>query len=375
MSHSLHLLPNFSSPDAAASAGSDTESGAYLALTPEALSALLKVAGPDQPVTLKGVASEVYAYPKGSVPKGYYGRLGLGGASVRFRVSAESAPANGEACVIHGALTVRPIGAGDRDGGQWKATHEVLLVGAKVGTWQPAKPANLEAEAVHALRRDDTRTPLASWVARSGTRSLLVIASSGVAADFLVGLDKEKSGVALTVVRGRFDEADAFLDVFHGIDWTGVEAVAVVRGGGGGIDAVGNSPRVVQALIELDKPFYAALGHTDSVCLIDKFADESFVVPHAFGAALADAVADAAARRQQEEKWQRGQADLQRMRAEVNAARAAQQPVSAPAPPVAQQREKPKPLDYLFVVPITPKVLAGAALVLFIVFLWGRYGG
>lgn len=362
--HRLHELPDFSSAkEADPPPAPVTALDHSLALTPDAVTSLLKVQAPAGPITLKGTVTQVRLFPKDGPPKYCYGRLVLSGVSLRFRVDAQTAPAEGDHCLIHGTLAVNPV---DPAGGEWKATHEVQLRGSVVGRWQPTTP--LTGDVLPALRRENGRFSLASWVAEHDLRSLLVIASDEGKPDLQQGLGAGRQSLPLRYVPGKFGDATSFLMCLEGIDWTGVEGVAIARGGGGGLDEVGNSPEVVQALLDLNLPFYSAMGHTNSVCLIDKFADQAFAVPHAFGTALAEALDDLEAHREKERRWERGQVELQRLRA-AEAARTA--PPPAPLPAAVPAKPEPQPLA----VRITPRLVGAVLLTLFIVYLWGRYAG
>ncbi len=304
--HRLADLPNFSPPSVVEPTPAPeppSESDYSLALTPDALTALLKIQAPAGAVTLKGIATQVQAFPKDGPPKAYYGRLALGGASVRFHLDPHSPPAVGDHCLIHGVLTIKatdPVG-GDKK--EWRATHELMLRGSVVGQWQPTPAASARNGAALALRRESGRLPLSAWVEENDLQSLLIIASDEGKPDLWQGLGARRQSLPLRFAVGRFGDAPSFLECLDRIDWDGVEGVAIVRGGGGGLDEVGNAPEVVQALLDRGITFYSAMGHTNSVCLLDKFADQAFAVPHAFGTALAEALDDLEAARHQEERW------------------------------------------------------------------------
>jgi hypothetical protein len=69
------------------------------------------------------------------------------------------------------------------------------------------------------------------------------------------------------------------------------DAVAVARGGGDQSLGLWNDPAVAEALLALGKPFYTALGHSVHEHSADALADESFITPTAFGAAVGREVA------------------------------------------------------------------------------------
>lgn len=66
----------------------------------------------------------------------------------------------------------------------------------------------------------------------------------------------------------------------------GTKAIAIVRGGDDKTMSVWDDAQVVAALLELNVPFYTALGHSHSVTLADRFADSSYHTPTALGRAL-----------------------------------------------------------------------------------------
>lgn len=252
--------------------------------------------------------------------------------------------------------------------GQWLGYAMAVRSGSVVGRWQPTSAASAGNGAALALRRESGRLPLSAWVEENELQSLLIIASDEGKPDLWQGLGARRQSLPLRFAVGRFGDASSFLECLDRIDWDGVEGVAIVRGGGGGLDEVGNAPEVVQALLDRGVTFYSAMGHTNSACLLDKFADQAFAVPHAFGSALAEALDDLKAARHQEDRWQRGQVEVQRLRA-AEAARTATPP-PAPLPTAVPAMPRQQPLA----VRIMPRMVGAALLTLFIVYVWGKYG-
>lgn len=189
--HRLADLSNFSPPSVVEPTPAPeppSESDYSLALTPDALTALLKIQAPAGAVTLKGIATQVQAFPKDGPPKAYYGRLALGGASVRFHLDPHSPPAVGDHCLIHGVLTIKATDAVGGDKKEWRATHELMLRGSVVGQWQPTPAASARNGAALALRRESGRLPLSAWVEENDLQSLLIIASDEGKPDLWQGL-------------------------------------------------------------------------------------------------------------------------------------------------------------------------------------------
>lgn len=74
-----------------------------------------------------------------------------------------------------------------------------------------------------------------------------------------------------------------------------IKALAFVRGGSDGASLrMWNDPDLVGRILSKDLPFYTAVGHSDSILLADKYSDESFATPTAFGDSFANALADLA---------------------------------------------------------------------------------
>ena len=63
-------------------------------------------------------------------------------------------------------------------------------------------------------------------------------------------------------------------------------AIAIVRGGDDATMGIWNDRDIIEALLELEIPFYLALGHTHGISLASRYADETFHTPSAFGISL-----------------------------------------------------------------------------------------
>ncbi len=78
----------------------------------------------------------------------------------------------------------------------------------------------------------------------------------------------------------------AILDRARALRNEGADAIFFVRGGADPTLELWNSPEVVKGLVELEIPFYTALGHSDFVSLADQCADYSFRTPDHLGQAI-----------------------------------------------------------------------------------------
>lgn len=66
----------------------------------------------------------------------------------------------------------------------------------------------------------------------------------------------------------------------------GAKAIFFVRGGADPTLELWNSPEFVKGLLELETPFYTALGHSDFISLADQCADYSYRTPDHLGEAI-----------------------------------------------------------------------------------------
>lgn len=223
-----------------------------------------------------------------------YGRLTLGAASVRFRTAPEFAPHEDEAVTIKGTLRIDPA---TRNGEDWRATHQVTLIGGVVGTWKPRTPV----EPVLTLPVRDERLSLEEFVSANGVAGLAVLVSGTARADIARTMSEAGIPDRPEFIETNFGNHEKFLATVRDLrERRDIAGLAIARGGGGGQELIGGSREVIGELIGLQRPFSVALGHATDLALIDKCADQSFHAPSGFGAAIARAIRSSARRRNQE---------------------------------------------------------------------------
>lgn len=258
-------------------------------ITPDVLTELLNVDRPAGTILIQGIAKDIRSYP-GCV----YGRLVLGTSSVRFRTPEEFAPSEGEAVTIKGTLKIKNA---NRSGEDWRATHEVTLYGKVVGNWEPRESVN----SVTQLPNRDERTLLEKFILDNNVASLAVLVSGTARADIISSLQSADRSERPEFIETNFGNKEKFLAELRKLrnrhDITGL---SIARGGGGGQEIIGGSPEIIREMIDMEKPFYVALGHATDFALIDKHADQSFHTPSAFGSAIAQALSSASERIEQE---------------------------------------------------------------------------
>lgn len=247
-------------------------------LTPEALSERLIITAPPGNVAVQGIAQNIWPWPKEGPPRRIYGRLVLGDFSIRFSTPPEAAPQENEAVIINGVLSVNSA----RSESDWRATHEVILKGHVVGTWTP----RLSQEEFTAIPQRDERLPLQSWADACTLNEMVILCTGTAERDINTSLLRGE-------IRGRprfesmsFASETTFLNKLNQlIEEKSVGGFVIARGGGAGVEDIGNSRMIAKALTLSGIPFYTAIGHDTDVVLLDKFADEVFHTPSGFGAA------------------------------------------------------------------------------------------
>lgn len=185
---------------------------------------------------------------------------------------------------MKGVLQVRPATDAEED---WRATHVITLVGSVVGTWTPRE----EVEAVLKLPVRDERVPLGDFIAEHGIENLVILTTATARADITRTLSDAEVMGRPEFVEASFGSASEFLATVTSLHQRGYLAgLAIARGGGGGQELIAGSREIINALIDLQVPFYVAFGHATDVALIDRFADQAFHTPSGLAAEIARSV-------------------------------------------------------------------------------------
>jgi len=282
-------------------------------LTPEVLTDLIRLSAPDGVIAVKGFAKEV------KEPRVYgdhatvYGELTLGAALVSFAVPAECAPQENQAVIIEGHLRFK---LANRSGNNvWRGNWQVTLVGHVVGEWKPvAMPPR-----VIPLPERGERIPLSMFILNHGVEALAVLTSHNGQRDLAQSVSSGKCEQQPQFVKANFADPDAFLQALNAISTDGgVRGLAVIRGGGAGLDVIAGSREVVAALLKKGLPFYTALGHDTDVSLADRSADQVFHTPSELGAAIARAAHEADDRAKQHQRLNAQARLLDRQKAQLD---------------------------------------------------------
>lgn len=253
-----------------------------LVLTPDALIGALSISAPSGPVTVRGIAAEVKPWTKAGDSKvtRIYGRLVLGDASIRFELQPYASIQDDAPVVLHGTLRIKKIDV-------FRATHEVILVGDVVGTWVPQVPT--PATQAVPLIRQQPRISLEAAIAKHGLEAVAILATGTAWNDLTTAANPLPVFERCRRVETNFMKPEQFLKDLAEVCWDpAIQVLVIARGGGGGLEIIGDSPEVAAALLASRRPFYTALGHDDNVMLLDKHADRAFSTPSILGQMLAE---------------------------------------------------------------------------------------
>lgn len=112
----------------------------------------------------------------------------------------------------------------------------------------------------------------------------LVFASTSITmADFDAGKESASAHIYFEEHRVSFSKSSELIDMLKYLDNEGdFDVIALVRGGGGGIEALDEIP-VLECVVELDTPLICAVGHVDEKIFIKNIADKVAPTPNGLG--------------------------------------------------------------------------------------------
>ncbi len=242
------------------------------AYTPEYALDMIRVTAPDTPIRVRGKVTQLNPYPR-SNPHTYYGRLESlsGGGSITFKCPAESAPkATYQMAVIEGTLTIKPHKLSGQNG------LEVILSGYCLGEF------DIPETAKKPLFPEDR-------VAKIGIKKFLTeignIESIGIIGT-QTALNDVRNTSTLNPHHFAFCEIVSMTDrekIIGSIRSRMPKAVILTRGGDDDSISLWDKPEFIAELLNLNIPFYTALGHAHRLTLADHYADQSFLTPTDLG--------------------------------------------------------------------------------------------
>lgn len=119
--------------------------------------------------------------------------------------------------------------------------------------------------------------------------ALLLANNSITLTDFEAGIQAARAAIDFTEFRCDFFKASPLCQNLCDIDSKGFDVIAVVRGGGIGIERLDNL-EVLETLAHLNTPVISAVGHPEERLAFKEIADKEVATPTALGQYLSDTV-------------------------------------------------------------------------------------
>lgn len=119
--------------------------------------------------------------------------------------------------------------------------------------------------------------------------ALLFATTSITMADFNAGIKAAQSAIDFQEYRVSFADANELCRVLNQIDSLGHDVLAIIRGGGSGIEHL-DDLKVLENVISLKTPLIVAVGHVEEKLFIKQLADKVSPTPNGLGAYFSDIV-------------------------------------------------------------------------------------
>lgn len=122
-------------------------------------------------------------------------------------------------------------------------------------------------------------------------RVALLFASGSITdVDFQRGLEAASSHIDFVKHDVSFAQISRFIEKIVALDKDQYHVLAIVRGGGSGINEVFNTPELIKSLIKLNTPLICGVGHPEEKPFIGKIADKDLGTPSLLGVYFKDLV-------------------------------------------------------------------------------------
>lgn len=111
----------------------------------------------------------------------------------------------------------------------------------------------------------------------------LVFAQTSITmSDFEAGINAAKTAIDFTERRVNFSNSQEFVRTLQALDEFDFSVIALVRGGGGGIEKL-DELDVLEAIVNLKTPIIAAIGHVEEKLFIKQLVDKCAPTPNGLG--------------------------------------------------------------------------------------------
>ena len=117
--------------------------------------------------------------------------------------------------------------------------------------------------------------------------ALVFAASSITMADFDAGKHAAEASMDFTEYRVNFSSAKDLCDMLSRVDGEGYDVLALVRGGGSGIERL-DDVSVLECVVSLQTPLICAVGHVDEKLFLKLVSDKAAPTPNGLGQWFSD---------------------------------------------------------------------------------------
>lgn len=112
--------------------------------------------------------------------------------------------------------------------------------------------------------------------------ALVFAATSITLSDFEAGINAAKSAIDFEEYRANFSNVLELIGLLRKIDASGFDVIAIIRGGGGGIEKL-DDLTVLEAIVNLATPTIGAIGHVEEKLFIKQLVDKAAPTPNGLG--------------------------------------------------------------------------------------------
>lgn len=119
--------------------------------------------------------------------------------------------------------------------------------------------------------------------------ALVFAATSITMSDFNAGIEAAKAAIDFYEYRVNFSYSKELSQTLKAIDGQGFNVIALVRGGGGGIETL-DEIEVLETIVNLKTPIIAAIGHVEEKLFIKQIVDKEAPTPNGLGQYFSDMV-------------------------------------------------------------------------------------
>lgn len=114
-------------------------------------------------------------------------------------------------------------------------------------------------------------------------RVALIFAETSITdSDFNAGINAAKSAIDFDEYRVNLSNSTQFIERLQNVDENWYDVIAVVRGGGSGIEKL-DDLSVLEAIVGLKTPIIAAIGHVEEKLFIKQLVDKAAPTPNGLG--------------------------------------------------------------------------------------------